>query len=494
MVMRKRILIVTLILAMLSTSFAFANPGNVGGNTFSDIDSNHWAFENVTTLVAQGGISGFPDGTFRPNNTITIAEFMRIIIGLTVGDFPAFGTEAEPDFHWASGFFDAAQRNDILLPGELNADDRDAPITRQKMALLIARTLENIVGEDITADNPDVIQEQIADFESIGSAYQDAIIDVMSVGIITGFEDGTFRGAATATRAEAATMLARMHNPTLRVDEKFVGALSPRIFTGRSTLQQGEVFAIRLENVPANVRPIAETVLGMSIFTPTGEGEWFVAVPIGNTRQPGTYTVNVTVGDVSWDKEVIVTAYNFTRQYLTLNVQNPAISAANSPEAFAEYRERIPPLFNTYDTEIYWRGTFLRPVEGGRISTPFGAIRITNNNTANPRHHWGIDIATPTGTRIIATNYGRVVLAEYLMHTGNTIVIEHGGGLKSYHFHLNSIYVSYNEMVTRGNLIGTVGSTGSSTGPHLHFEFRIGNQAINPLMLLEATAALYSAE
>ena len=491
--MKKRILILTLILALLSTSFAFAN-NNAGDITFTDMDSNHWAFENVSALVMQGGISGFPDGTFRPNNTITVAEFIRIIIGLTIGDKPAFGTEADADFHWASGFFDAATRHEILLMGELNATDWDAPITRQKMALLIARTLENILYEDITAETPDVIREQIADFNLIGQAYQSSVIDVMYVGIITGFEDGTFRGAANATRAEAATMLARMTNPLLRVEERFIGTLSPRISTGRNTLQQGEVFAIRLENVPADIRPVADTVLGMSIFTPTGDGEWFAAIPIGNTRQPGTYSVSITAGDVFWEKEVIVTTYNFTRQYLTLNVQNPAISAANSPEAFAEYRERIPPLFDTYDTEIYWSGTFLRPVEGGRISTPFGAIRITNNNTANPRFHWGIDIAVPTGTPIIATNYGRVVLAEYLMHTGYTIVIEHGGGLKSYHFHMNSIYVTYNEMVTRGNKIATVGSTGSSTGPHLHFEFRIGNQAINPLMLLEDTAALYSAE
>ena len=479
---------------MLSTSVAFANTNNASDIAFSDLNSSHWAFENVSALVMQGGISGFPDGTFRPNNTITVAEFIRIIIGLAIGDKPAFGTEDDADFHWASGFFDAAARHEILLMGELNAVDWDNPITRQKMALLIARTLENILYEDITAEAPDVIREQIVDFSLIGQAYQNSVIDVMSVGIITGFEDGTFRGSANATRAEAATMLARMINPLLRAEERFVGTLSPRIFTGRNTLQQGEVFAIRLENIPADIRPVADTVLGMSIFTPTGEGEWFAAVPIGNTRAPGTYSVSVTAGDVSWEKEVIVTAYNFTRQYLTLNVQNPAISAANSPEAFAEYRERIPPLFDTYDTEIYWSGTFLRPVEGGRISTPFGAIRITNNNTANPRHHWGIDIAVPTGTPIIATNYGRVVLAEYLMHTGYTIVIEHGGGLKSYHFHMNSIYVTYNEMVTKGNKIATVGSTGSSTGPHLHFEFRIGNQAINPLMLLEDTAALYSAE
>ena len=264
------------------------------------------------------------------------------------------------------------------------------------------------------------------------------------------------------------------------------------IFTSRATLQQGEVFAIRLENVPSQVRPTATTTLGMSIFAPTSEGEWFVAIPVGNTRRPGTYTVYVTAGDFSWEKEVTVTTYDFQTQNLIIDTTNPVISQANSPAAFQQFRDRIPPLFSIYDDEIHWRGAFLRPVEGGRISTPFGAIRFTNSNWAAPRHHWGIDIAAPTGTPVIATNYGRVVLAEYLYNTGYTIVIEHGGGLKSLHYHLHTFYVEYNEMVQRGALIGTVGSTGFSTGPHLHFEFRIGDQAVNPLMLIEETAPLYS--
>jgi len=265
------------------------------------------------------------------------------------------------------------------------------------------------------------------------------------------------------------------------------------MFTSRATLQQGEVFTIRLENVPSQVRPTATTDLGMSIFAPIGEGEWFVAIPVGNTRRPGTYTVYVTAGYFNWDKEVTVTIYDFQTQNLIIDTANPVISQANSPAAFQQFRDRIPPLFKIYDDVIHWRGTFLRPVEGGRISTPFGAIRFTNSNWAAPRHHWGIDIAAPTGTPVIATNYGRVVLAEYLYNTGYTIVIEHGGGLKSLHYHLHTFYVEYNEMVQRGALIGTVGSTGFSTGPHLHFEFRIGDQAINPLKLIEDTSPLYSA-
>ncbi|MCL2436755.1 MAG: M23 family metallopeptidase [Clostridiales bacterium] len=266
----------------------------------------------------------------------------------------------------------------------------------------------------------------------------------------------------------------------------------PEFSTGRLALVQGEVFVVQLSNVQPDIRPTASTDLGLSIFTPRGDGEWFVVVPVGNTRSPGNYTVHVQAGTFEWEVEVSVAAYNFRTQNLIVDTSNPVITEANSPAAFQQYREKIPPLFDTYDEEIYWEGTFIRPVTGGRITTPFGAIRYTNSNWSNPRHHWGIDIAAPTGTPVYAPNHGRVVLAEFLMHTGNTIVIEHGGGLKSYYFHLDSLNVSVSDMVQKGNRIGTVGSTGFSTGPHLHFEIRIGNQAINPLMLLEDSASLYS--
>jgi murein DD-endopeptidase MepM/ murein hydrolase activator NlpD len=105
-----------------------------------------------------------------------------------------------------------------------------------------------------------------------------------------------------------------------------------------------------------------------------------------------------------------------------------------------------------------------------------------------------MDIAAPEGTPVFAPNNGRVVMAERLLNTGNTIVIEHGGGLKSYYFHLSRIDVTPEDRVEKGALIGAVGSTGYSTGPHLHYEMRIGNRPINPSMLFEADAGLYSAE
>ena len=265
----------------------------------------------------------------------------------------------------------------------------------------------------------------------------------------------------------------------------------PSFLTGNTTLYQGEVFVVRLSDVAPNVMPTAVTELGMSIFTRRNDGEWLCAIPVGNTRTAGSYRVSVSAGEYAWEADVTVKAYGFDTQNLIIDTSNPVISEANSQEAYAQYREKIPPLYDTYDSAIYWEGTFIRPVLG-RTSTKFGVIRYTNSNWSNPRHHWGMDIAADEGTPVWAPNNGRVVFAEYLLNTGYTAVIEHGGGLKSYYYHMYSLDVGVGDIVQKGMQIGLVGSTGYSTGPHLHFEMRIGNQAINPSMLFEDSASLYS--
>ncbi|MGD9560219.1 MAG: M23 family metallopeptidase, partial [Oscillospiraceae bacterium] len=267
----------------------------------------------------------------------------------------------------------------------------------------------------------------------------------------------------------------------------------PRFEAGRTSLQQGDVFTMRLWDLPGEVVPQAQTELGMSRFTPAGEGAWFAAVPVGNTRAPGDYAVTVQAGEAQWEAVVTVLPFEFDEQNLIIDVTDPQITEANSPAAYEEYRQKIPPLFETADDERYWDGVFEWPATGW-ISTTFGSIRYTNSDWDNPRFHWGMDIAAAEGSPVAAPANGRVVLAEYLLNTGNTIVIEHGGGLKSYYYHMFQLNVEAGDMVQKGDGLGQVGSTGYSTGAHLHFEIRIGNQAISPAMLFEADAGLYSLE
>ncbi len=279
--------------------------------------------------------------------------------------------------------------------------------------------------------------------------------------------------------------------PAEEEDPELPEADEPTLDIGRTELQQGDIFSMRLRGLPEGVQPTAETSLGLAVFTPGPSGSWSAAVPVGNLRQPGDYPVTVYAGDERFEATVTVLPFAFEEQDLIIDVTDPVISEANSPAAYQQYREKIPPLFDTYDDVRYWEGVFLQPVEGV-ITTEFGMIRYTNGDYANPSHHWGMDISAAEGTPVAAPGAGRVVLAENLLNTGNTLVIEHGGGLKSYYFHMHRLDVAEGEQVEKGQLLGQVGTTGYSTGPHLHFEMRISNQAISPSMLFSEEAGLYS--
>ncbi|MFC7749861.1 M23 family metallopeptidase [Paenibacillus thermoaerophilus] len=128
------------------------------------------------------------------------------------------------------------------------------------------------------------------------------------------------------------------------------------------------------------------------------------------------------------------------------------------------------------------REPFLLPVKG-RLTTPYGFTRYVNGQSAGS--HQAIDLAAPKGTPVQAANDGFVVLAEELYLTGNAVYIDHGMNLFSQYIHLDEILVTPGQRVKRGDMIGKVGSTGFSTGPHLHFTFWVGNSPVNPNMFFD---------
>ena len=287
----------------------------------------------------------------------------------------------------------------------------------------------------------------------------------------------------------------------------------PPLFTeGRTELQQGDILSLRLENVLEGVVPEIETKLGPAIFTqglPREEGsdeerisleglsDWFGIVPINNSRAPGNYPVTVRAGDLEYEIVVTVTEYNFDFQNMIIDTSIPSVADATSAGAAAEFREKVWALMPLMSEERFWNGHFIVPVEMGKgdfISTQFGEIRITNGEQNTRRSHYGMDFAVSTGTPVHASNSGKVLVSEFLRNTGNTVVLDHGGGLKSFYYHMHTVEDLAGQVIDKGTLIGTVGTTGYSTGPHLHFEMRIGEQAISPSMLFDPAAGLYSAK
>ena len=122
------------------------------------------------------------------------------------------------------------------------------------------------------------------------------------------------------------------------------------------------------------------------------------------------------------------------------------------------------------------------PVDG-TLEGGFGGRR---NPFGGPGYefHTGQDIEAPMGTRVIAGARGQVSFVGWQNGYGQLVVIDHGGGLSTRYGHLSHIDVDLGQSVSRGQLIGEVGSTGRSTGPHLHYEVRINDQAVNPLQYL----------
>ena len=115
------------------------------------------------------------------------------------------------------------------------------------------------------------------------------------------------------------------------------------------------------------------------------------------------------------------------------------------------------------------------------VSMGFGTKRIMNKKVVSV--HRGVDIRGKDGEQIKASNSGRIVLAEELFFGGNTIIIDHGQGLYSIYMHLSKFNSELNDSVTRGDVIGYVGSTGRSTGPHLHFGVKVNTVNVNPFSL-----------
>jgi murein DD-endopeptidase MepM/ murein hydrolase activator NlpD len=132
------------------------------------------------------------------------------------------------------------------------------------------------------------------------------------------------------------------------------------------------------------------------------------------------------------------------------------------------------------------------PLEGARLSSDYGMR--THPVLGGRRGHNGVDLAAPTGTPVYATADGYISKAERFSSYGNYIQIEHGGELQTRYAHLSGYAVASGEMVTKGQLIGYVGSTGRSTGPHLHYEVRVAGEAVDPQPYMLADASLPHAE
>ncbi len=177
----------------------------------------------------------------------------------------------------------------------------------------------------------------------------------------------------------------------------------------------------------------------------------------------------------------VVGRKNYVVQRLTIKNTNLVTPNKKSQKRIQQERRSYNEYFQTYTWHNPFEQAFISPLRG-RISSLFGLRRVYNGIPRRP--HSGLDIAAPRGTPIVACADGTVIATGNYFYTGKTVLLDHGRGLISLYGHMNSIGVKTGDTLKQGARLGTVGSTGRATGPHLHWTIVLNGARIDPLLFV----------
>ena len=262
----------------------------------------------------------------------------------------------------------------------------------------------------------------------------------------------------------------------------FTVELQPEITISDLNPVQGELITVNIANVGEDDEMGVNCEFAPSSIYRSDNSAMFY-IPVNYRYDPGTYDLDIMINESEYQYRIEVSEYSFSEIHFTVS-ESTSSSTVGNAEANSEYRRLIWPLYDTWSDEIYWDGSLIKPLAETRISSEFGQYRYINNATV-PSRHSGIDYAAPCGTEIFAAAGGKVDIAYNLILSGNTVVIDHGLGFKSYYFHMKDLAVETGDVLEQGQLIGHVGMTGYATGCHLHFQTSIKNQPVNPELLYQ---------
>jgi len=210
---------------------------------------------------------------------------------------------------------------------------------------------------------------------------------------------------------------------------------------------------------------------------PMGNNRFRALLPTTPLEKAGARQIQVKGDGKVQDLSVQVRSRDFPTQSIWLP---PGKDGEGTDAEF----DRVDAFKALVTPQKFWNGKLLRP-NSGEITTIYGVRRYYNGVFANDYYHRGIDYAGDYGSPVVAPAAGRVSLVGresqgFTIH-GNVVGIDHGQGLASILMHLSRIDVKEGDFVTAGQVIGTLGSTGASTGPHLHWGLYVHGQAIDPV-------------
>ena len=267
-----------------------------------------------------------------------------------------------------------------------------------------------------------------------------------------------------------------------------MGASQPDVYLSSKTIPQGAMGIIRVKVHEGNGPQVTWMKKMVNLAPNQKKTEWYGFIAADLRAKPGNYSIRVTFMPSSGTKKIPVkiTKKDYGERRLTLP-KNMVDLDADTLKRVRKESGKMKALWKALPSDPLWRGPFLRPIPGAVVG-PFGRKSFINDQPRSP--HTGVDLRGKRGTPIKAMNHGKVVLTGDHFFTGLTVVIDHGGGIQSMFFHLDKIMVNQGQTVSKGQVIGLVGSTGRATGPHLHLGVRVNGARVDPLLLTEISREL----
>ncbi|MFA4828136.1 MAG: M23 family metallopeptidase [Thermodesulfovibrionales bacterium] len=244
-----------------------------------------------------------------------------------------------------------------------------------------------------------------------------------------------------------------------------------------SNIYTGDAFMFRVTGLDA-AEPSAIFQKKALHFSKCGKGCFVAIGAVDIKSKPGVYLISLKTGKQKTELRLRVLKGSFKTIHLTL----PEEKVTFSPEDLLRIDREDELLDSIWqiETERLWEGSFILPLPNP-FSTPFGAKRIINKKTVSL--HRGLDMQGKAGEAIQASNRGRVVLTEELFFGGNTLILDHGQGIFTVYMHMSGFNVKPGDIVSKSDVIGFVGSSGRSSGPHLHFGVKVMRVNANPVSI-----------
>ncbi len=309
-------------------------------------------------------------------------------------------------------------------------------------------------------------------------------------------------GSSTPERAAAASPTATsrheqaLYSASGRPYEKRVGALArdgiePIVNFSTQSAFQGGAFLITAERVVSGTA----SVFGRTYPLMNQGGSLAGYIAFGTEDPPGATTIVVDVRDSQgqsyhYERPFTVRKTQWTVDYINLPPDSGG-GVLQDPNVGIREQNRLDAIYAKVTPRV-WRDHWISPVPGHPIALPsdvsgyFGEQRSFNGGPVSG-HHGGTDLGLAAGTPVLAANDGTVVLAELLDVRGNMVIIDHGGGVFTGYGHQSELDVHVGDHVTQGQVIGKVGSTGLSSGPHLHWEVSVSGVLVDGLRWVDGS-------